>query len=131
MGVHRAVGVPTRADAGACALPRCACRPMVRLAPSTAEATLSMRKPSLETRSELPWLLALAVALLGGWYLYNRNVLGDLSRPTPLSMAPSTSSPTARIPIRRAPTSSTSSTSTTARTSLKVCSSQAAARAAP
>ena len=37
---------------------------------------LSMRKPSLETRSELPWLIALIAAVLGGWYLYNRQVLG-------------------------------------------------------
>ncbi len=34
-----------------------------------------MRTPSLETRPELPWLVAMAVAVLGGWYLYNRNVL--------------------------------------------------------
>jgi ABC-type glycerol-3-phosphate transport system substrate-binding protein len=41
----------------------------------TAEAMLSMRKPSLETRSELPWLVAALAALLIGWFLYNRNIL--------------------------------------------------------
>lgn len=34
-----------------------------------------MRRPSLTTRSELPWMLGVLVALLGGWYVANRHLL--------------------------------------------------------
>ena len=42
----------------------------------TSPVANRMRRPSLTTRAELPWLLGVMAVLLGGWYVVNRHVLG-------------------------------------------------------
>jgi ABC-type glycerol-3-phosphate transport system substrate-binding protein len=41
----------------------------------TAPVVNRLRRPSLTTRAELPWLLGALAVLLGAWHVYNRQVL--------------------------------------------------------